>query len=757
MIKDNNSTNFYENDGLATALPLQQLFATNPAAIPQNFNELSKTLLSLFNNGTNTSLGMPPLPPMPSSMQSLFHSQHSLASSANKAPSQTSNDDSLDSQFSGCNGDENERKKMRCRRRKPQKTTRLSNDSQLLDFPAQFQVPSTENGVSINSSKDNVHDTNGSNVAGFSTFHPNSSDGAHLTAQTQSIDLSNHSASHSTCANSIASIKSGPSESISRVPLPEENMNGNEFVLPSNIGELNGMNGSHLYASMNFNHLGLVGNGKTNPLEFSNTADLVKKVEELVKCNVSNGLDCFNTQLPKKPRPENEDDEKLGANNGNHLQSSANSLVNGNSNIACPNVPFADRTINDDLSVLKNASNGVIGDHKNISSKMNEQAISNGDNDELPLLPTATAKIPEIATFANSTPKQNQSIEETEANLEKMFSDMEDNNQSSSFDETSILKRLEDSETEPSDRSSSDANGLNKADATKDSEQKETNSNSNSTSNRSSQNTNGKSRADSQIDASKSKKQDALPTNSSDSNANTSQADKKKAAPATTSKKRNVQRNGKRNSKVNKKKSFGTGGGNSVVSGNKKAAMNGKIEKSDKKVKAKDESNNENAAKFRGPYIHIQKDGTEVVINAPISEEIAEKQNKLKKSITLPSVSDRSKVRGLHVSTLSHKYDADTTDISWMCVFCKLGPHKYGLGDLFGPFILSTESEEFQLSQIDPSEDVFKSHRTKANMVATKGMLVVPAKRHAAANAHTVNVNHATLHFDVNVKTNFLF
>ena len=72
---------------------------------------------------------------------------------------------------------------------------------------------------------------------------------------------------------------------------------------------------------------------------------------------------------------------------------------------------------------------------------------------------------------------------------------------------------------------------------------------------------------------------------------------------------------------------------------------------------------------------------------------------------------DRHKIRGrgLHVSTLSNKYDADTKDVTWVCVFCKLGPHKHELGDLFGPYIVSTDSEEHKLCQQDPDTDVFSN------------------------------------------------
>lgn len=162
-----------------------------------------------------------------------------------------------------------------------------------------------------------------------------------------------------------------------------------------------------------------------------------------------------------------------------------------------------------------------------------------------------------------------------------------------------------------------------------------------------------------------------------------------------------------------------------------------------KKTKpTKDESGSESSSKFRGPYVHVDRDGTLEVINAPLNEEIAEKQSKFKKNYIVPKPIDRNKVRGLHVSTLSNKYDAITTDISWMCVFCKLGPHKYGLGDLFGPFILSTESEDFQLVHINPKDDIFTTQRRKqSNMLYPQNISAIAAK--AISKSRTIgNVRH---------------
>ncbi|KAJ6643931.1 hypothetical protein Bhyg_08896 [Pseudolycoriella hygida] len=149
---------------------------------------------------------------------------------------------------------------------------------------------------------------------------------------------------------------------------------------------------------------------------------------------------------------------------------------------------------------------------------------------------------------------------------------------------------------------------------------------------------------------------------------------------------------------------------------NTKPAKGGTNVTDNQKAKAKDETL-DTVAKFRGPFVHVTVDGSSNVVNAPITEEISETKLKVKKALNNQSQNDRSKIRGLHVSTLSMKYDASTTDKTWMCVFCKMGPHKFGLGDLFGPYILSTTCEDFELSQVSPSEDVFRSKKSKANMI----------------------------------------
>ncbi|KAG8302942.1 Canalicular multispecific organic anion transporter 1 [Homalodisca vitripennis] len=53
-------------------------------------------------------------------------------------------------------------------------------------------------------------------------------------------------------------------------------------------------------------------------------------------------------------------------------------------------------------------------------------------------------------------------------------------------------------------------------------------------------------------------------------------------------------------------------------------------------------------------------------------------------------------------STLSMRYNSDTADLTWVCVFCKRGPHCMGpepMGDLFGPYRIPAMPHGDELSQ----------------------------------------------------------
>lgn len=88
------------------------------------------------------------------------------------------------------------------------------------------------------------------------------------------------------------------------------------------------------------------------------------------------------------------------------------------------------------------------------------------------------------------------------------------------------------------------------------------------------------------------------------------------------------------------------------------------------------------------------------------------------------------------------KYDADTTEPTCMCVFCKQGPHKLGIGNLFGPYFVATTCEEFEFSQQNLIDDEFVSKRTKAEIYQkhSNGMPVMPSSSSSlSANVATSN------------------
>lgn len=129
----------------------------------------------------------------------------------------------------------------------------------------------------------------------------------------------------------------------------------------------------------------------------------------------------------------------------------------------------------------------------------------------------------------------------------------------------------------------------------------------------------------------------------------------------------------------------------------------------DTKLKSKENSGKSKvkAKPDVAPFVKVKKDGSFAIVN-----QTANGEDDTDKAVNKPKKgqnSDKNKaIRGLHVSTLSNKYDADKRDATWVCVFCKLGPHKHKLGDLFGPYIISSTSEDYALCLQDPASDVFR-------------------------------------------------
>lgn len=206
---------------------------------------------------------------------------------------------------------------------------------------------------------------------------------------------------------------------------------------------------------------------------------------------------------------------------------------------------------------------------------------------------------------------------------------------------------------------------------------------------------------------------------------------------------------------------FATSGGEGVQKDAKKkrASKGSKKQEASKKTKknakidglremAYDSGSNASSIRSRGPVVHVEgpRDSplSIQVVNAPREDE-EEKNKEKRKSIgngnagrskRLSHQNDldyRGKVSraGLFSSTLSSRYDAHTTDSTWVCVFCKQGPHSVVpgdpsrphpnlagphivpgtymvpsgvLSDLFGPYLIGKERLEDGILSADEQE-----------------------------------------------------
>ncbi|CAH1388925.1 unnamed protein product [Nezara viridula] len=119
-----------------------------------------------------------------------------------------------------------------------------------------------------------------------------------------------------------------------------------------------------------------------------------------------------------------------------------------------------------------------------------------------------------------------------------------------------------------------------------------------------------------------------------------------------------------------------------------------------KKTKREKENSNDSSTlsrSVRGPYVHVEgsKEAPQYVsvVNSAGKEEEEKDRGDRRKHQTL--VEGRVKGSNLYSSTLSSRYNSQSIDSSWVCVFCKLRAHCEGglggepAGDLFGPYILT--------------------------------------------------------------------
>lgn len=196
---------------------------------------------------------------------------------------------------------------------------------------------------------------------------------------------------------------------------------------------------------------------------------------------------------------------------------------------------------------------------------------------------------------------------------------------------------------------------------------------------------------------------------------------------------------------------FGSGGSSSTVDSTPKKKTTKRVSDGDKKTKKmkfdsgrdspigrkvgkgfqKDTSNDSVfPGRSRGPFVHIEgsKDNptSVVIVNSgvrPEDDETNEKTAARRKHSTYHRSEGRParpQGSGLYSSTLSSRYDSHTPDTTWICVFCKRGPHCEGglggepAGDLFGPYkILPSGGTDTVLSGTPSDKDVAEEQKRR--------------------------------------------
>jgi len=132
--------------------------------------------------------------------------------------------------------------------------------------------------------------------------------------------------------------------------------------------------------------------------------------------------------------------------------------------------------------------------------------------------------------------------------------------------------------------------------------------------------------------------------------------------------------------------------------------------------------------RVRGPFVHIEGDRQNPeyvsVVNGGYRDE-EERERGLndslqrRKTAKLKFVEGRVKGPDLYSSTLSARYNSQSADETWVCVFCKQRPHcERGLGgepagDLFGPYILNLSASGVGSESGVPSDQDVASEQKK--------------------------------------------
>lgn len=710
MIKDSNamavSSNISDTEDLSQSTsPLQQLFGlslanTSTSATP-NINDLSKSLFSIFSNAQSSTSPLPSV----SASHSNYPPNSSSSSSGvtvHKTASNASNDDSLDSMASGCNGNDKLDNSKKTRRRKPQKTVRLPSESSQIVMDDETDPKDDPDKCSINTI------SNGSNFASFG------SDGNSLVLPMPSSTTSITLATTTTTTDTTTQLQQQqplPAITPPLVPQPSSSGDGNdsgsqqmhsidlsqasnnvrndafmngytkldEFMKTHHGGDqpANGIppheliNGTNLFPPLNY----LRNSSIPNDISlFPNTDDLVKKVEELVKCNERNNGFGDLIDAIKGPESKLSMDALYPNNLASTTDQMGRSSCGSNANGA---------TLLSDAS--RDEVNGKIqGDNEN-------QILTDADAKM-----TDAMNVPHTTTISEDTP----SILRSNDNVNVFCDPKEENSTKNIGDSTSsdCPQPLEQNAQHNHLANNDDADEGDAAAAK---------------------------HGDSLCDVSDLNETANETANTSmDIEAVSTTTQSKTPAKNTSSRKRSSA-NARQKGKTKAKRPLNKSATNSKASNGKNSST---VDASKTKKVSK-----EPVTTFRGPYVHVSNDGTTNVINTPLHEESSDKQKNSNRNFEILAASERNKLRGLHVSTLSNKYDADNRDTSWMCVFCKLGPHKYGLGDLFGPFIMTTESEEYHAAMVEARVgwSTKKTASKGAKKTLSKGLAVASTSKDA--------------------------
>ncbi|KAL4719685.1 hypothetical protein ACJJTC_003006 [Scirpophaga incertulas] len=128
-----------------------------------------------------------------------------------------------------------------------------------------------------------------------------------------------------------------------------------------------------------------------------------------------------------------------------------------------------------------------------------------------------------------------------------------------------------------------------------------------------------------------------------------------------------------------------------------KEGKEGRKKARDSAKDAYDSGSNASSSKSRGPYIQIRGPrASPVSVSVMNACEEEEGACGWRRRGGEGQFRNGLRLRGLHASTLGLRYDAATADATWRCAFCARPPHHARLGDLFGPYAVERDCDEYR-------------------------------------------------------------